>query len=233
MTFVLRMAIRETRASWRRLLFFFVCVAVGVAAIVALRSMIQTIRNSLAREARALIASDVLIATSRPWTPELRGAIERRLAGAPITARQETIEAASMVRPEEGRGAPVARMVELRGVQPGFPFYGAVLLEGGVTFSHHLLTGRGALVRPELLAQLGLAVGDRLVIGGTPFTIRGVISQEPGRRVGAFSFGSRVLIDYDDLLATKLLSFGSRATRYLLLKMDGDVQPLVRDLRQQ
>ena len=26
------MALRETRASWRRLLFFFVCIAVGVAA---------------------------------------------------------------------------------------------------------------------------------------------------------------------------------------------------------
>ena len=36
--FVLRMAGRELRASWRRLVFFFVCVAVGVGAIVALRS---------------------------------------------------------------------------------------------------------------------------------------------------------------------------------------------------
>ena len=45
MKFVLRMAVRETRASWRRLLFFFVCIAVGVAAIVALRSVIQSVRD--------------------------------------------------------------------------------------------------------------------------------------------------------------------------------------------
>ena len=31
MTFVLRMIVREMRASWRRLLFFFLCIAVGVA----------------------------------------------------------------------------------------------------------------------------------------------------------------------------------------------------------
>ena len=43
MTFVLRMALRETRASWRRLLFFFICIAVGVAAIVTLRSVIQSV----------------------------------------------------------------------------------------------------------------------------------------------------------------------------------------------
>ena len=46
------MAWRETRASWVRLIFFFVCVAIGVGAIVALRSMIQTVRNGLTRESR-------------------------------------------------------------------------------------------------------------------------------------------------------------------------------------
>ena len=68
MTFVLRMAVRETRASWRRLLFFFVCVAIGVGAIVALRSVIQSVRGVVTGEARALIAGDVVISTSRGWT---------------------------------------------------------------------------------------------------------------------------------------------------------------------
>ena len=52
MKFVLRMAVRETRASWRRLLFFFVCIAVGVAAIVALRSVIQSVRDVFGTEAQ-------------------------------------------------------------------------------------------------------------------------------------------------------------------------------------
>ena len=43
--FVLRMSLREFRASWRRLLFFFLCVAIGVGAIVALRSIIQSLRT--------------------------------------------------------------------------------------------------------------------------------------------------------------------------------------------
>jgi predicted lysophospholipase L1 biosynthesis ABC-type transport system permease subunit len=50
MRFVLRMTVRELRASWRRLLFFFVCVAIGVGAIVALRSVIQNVRANLVRE---------------------------------------------------------------------------------------------------------------------------------------------------------------------------------------
>src|SRR5438445_9886081 len=91
-SFIFRMAVRETRASWRRLLFFFVCIAVGVAAIVALRSVIQTVRGVIGREARSLIAADVLIATNRDWTPAARRAIDRRLADAGIAERTATGE---------------------------------------------------------------------------------------------------------------------------------------------
>src|SRR5438445_360552 len=69
MTFVVLMALREVRASWRRLLFFFVCVAIVVRAIVMLRSIIQTVRSSLTRESRALTAAGRAIATNRPRTP--------------------------------------------------------------------------------------------------------------------------------------------------------------------
>jgi putative ABC transport system permease protein len=232
MNFILLMAWREIRASWRRMVFFFVCVAIGVGAIVALRSMIQTVRNGLTRESRSLIAADVAIATNRAWTPEIRADLEKRFSTAPILARQETVDVATMVRPPDGTGAAIARMVELRGVQAGFPFYGKVLLQDGSEFSHALLVNRGALVRPELLSQLGVSVGDALLIGGVPFTIRGVIAQEPGRRVGAFSFGSRVMIDLDELRKTPLLGFGSRANYQILLKMqESGVQRLVEDVR--
>jgi putative ABC transport system permease protein len=229
MTFIFRMLRRELRASWRRLLFFFVCVAIGVGAIVALRSVIQSVRVGLTREARAIIASDVLVTTNRPWTPELRARIDERLSDPVVLARLDAVETTTMVRGEQGE---VARMVELRGVQEGFPLYGRVELQNNLPYSHDLLRGRGALVRPELLTQLGVAVGDRIVIGGHPFTIRGVIAREPGRRAGAFSFGSRVLVDLDDLRSTGLLTFGSRASYQILLRVRDDaVNTLTRDLR--
>src|SRR5436190_12017767 len=108
MTFVLLMALREVRASWRRLLFFFVCVAIGVGAIVMLRSVIQTVRQELVRESRTLIASDVMLTTNRPWTADVLADLETRFAAAPIIARQQSIELASMVRPVAGKGAAVA-----------------------------------------------------------------------------------------------------------------------------
>lgn len=234
MTFVLLMALREMRASWRRLLFFFVCVAIGVGAIVALRSFIESVRDSLTHDARALVGGDVALSSDRAWTPAVLQIIDTRLAHAPVTGRLDSIETATMVRPESGHGTATARMVELKGVQAGFPFYGTLQLANGVPYTHDLLRDNGALVRPELLAELNLSVGDQIVIGGRPFTIRGVIAQEPGRRVGAFSFGSRVFVDLDALKSTGLITFGSRASYEILLKVDQvGVQPLVRDLRTQ
>ena len=102
MMFVLRMAVRETRASLRRLFFFFICIAVGVAAIVALRSVIQSVRGVFGTEAKSLIAADVLIATNRDWTAEARATIDRRLADAGAVERTETVETPTMVRPADG-----------------------------------------------------------------------------------------------------------------------------------
>jgi putative ABC transport system permease protein len=229
--FVLRMAMRETRASWRRLLFFFICIAVGVAAIVAMRSVIQSVRAVFGTEAKALIAADVLISTNREWTPEARTTIDRRLAQFGALQRTETVETPTMIRPADP-SRTVARMSELRAVQDGFPLYGTLTLQDGQTYSHALLRDHGVLVRPELLTALGVAVGDQLTIGRATFTIRGIIDEEPGRRVGDFSLGPRVLIDYADLDDTALLTFGSRARRVLLVRVPDDrIEPLVRTLR--
>src|SRR5688572_12272443 len=122
-----------------------------------------------------------------------------------------------MVRPADPARLST-RMVELRAVGPEFPLYGAFTLRDGA-YSHDLLEGHGALVRPELLVQFGLEVGDSILIGAEPFEIRGVITAEPGRRIGAFTLGPRVMIDRADLDSTGLLVFGSRASYQQLLRV--------------
>ena len=231
MMFVLRMAVRETRASWRRLLFFFVCIAVGVAAIVALRSVIQNVRTVFDSEARSLIAADLTLATTRDWTPEALRTIARRLEEAGATARTETIETPTMARPVDESKA-VAKMVELRAVQAGFPLYGTVELQGGQAYSHALVRDHGVLVRPELLTTFGVGLGDRIAIGQTAFTIRGVVASEPGRGIGQFNLGPRAIIDYDDVASTGLLGPGSRSRRAILVRApDAALERLVERLR--
>ncbi len=226
MMFISRMIAREMRSSWRRLLFFFVCIAVGVGAIVALRSVIQSVRQTFAGEARALITADAIISSNRALDPDLLQLVERRLDEAGADSLQ-SVEIATMVRAADGE-AGLTRMVELRAVEPGFPYYGRMALAGGQAFSHDLLRDFGVLVRPELLAQLRLQVGDGLLIGTKRFVIRGVIEAE----LGAFSLGPRIFVSLEDLQATGLLAFGSRASYQRLLKVpDAALDGLVAALR--
>ena len=153
--FVIAMAFRETRAAWKRLLFFFVCVAIGVASIVALRSVIQSVRGVVATEARTLLAADILLTTNRPWSLPVLDMLRQRMGEGLITDRVDSVETTTMVRPADAARA-VAKMVELRGIGSGFPLYGRVVLANDQAYSHALVRGRGALVRPELLSQLEL-----------------------------------------------------------------------------
>src|SRR5687768_4095501 len=231
MRFVLLTALRETRSSWKRLVFFFVCIAIGVGAIVALRSVIQSVRDVLSSEARSLMAADIFIWTDRPWQRGTPERIASRVAQIPNASRIDAIEMVTMARPADER-AGISKVVELRAVQPGFPFYGRLTLQDGRPYSHALLRNNGALVRPELLAQFGLAVGDAISIGKAQFTVRGVIALEPGRSLSAFSLGPRVFIDYDDLAETGLVAFGSRLSRQMLLRVpESDIDALTRDLQ--
>ncbi len=221
MRFVFLTALRETRSAWKRLVFFFVCIAIGVGAIVALRSVIQSVRLVLTAEARTLIASDILISSDRPWQQGTPERIASRVDSIPGSLRIDSIEMATMARPVDEK-LGISKVVELRAIQLGFPFYGQFTLQDGRPYSHALLRNKGALARPELLAQLGLKVGDEMVIGRSRFTIRGVIALEPGRSLSAFSLGPRVMVDYRDLPDTGLLTIGSRVVRQMLLRVPED-----------
>lgn len=233
MSFVLRMTFRELRSSWRRLVFFFLSVAVGVGGIVTLRSLIQNVEVALTAEARTLTAGDVYIRSRQPLAADARTAIAARLSDLSSVERTETVDMTTMARLLDEDNVRT-QVVELRGVQSEFPFYGRFGLESGRSYSFDLLRDHGVLVGPELLTQLGLSVGDRIAIGEVEFIIRDVILSEPGRRLGGFSFGPRVLVSYDAVEETGLLMFASRANRQLLLKVPdaARVEPLVDQLRE-
>jgi putative ABC transport system permease protein len=232
MRFALRMAYRELRASWARLLFFFLCVAIGVAAIVVLRSVMQQVRVALTREARNIVGADIVLRSNRVWTDAQRGRIQD-IIGADGAPAAQLIETLTMAARLEGERVAAARLVEIRGVDPGFPYYGTLELADGTRYSHDLVKGGGVLVQPEVLAQFGAAVGEGLRLGGRTFTIRGVVTRDRVQRSGGFSLGPRVYVDLADLRQTSILGYGSRATHQVLLRVDTPaIDRLTRRLRQ-
>ena len=214
MRFIAAMAWREVRASWRRLILFFLCIALGVGAMVSLRSFTTVLGSSLSRDARALLSADVRVENQGAWSPEQIEILTRHAADARVLGSTRILQTQTMVRAD---GQPDARpaMVELRAVEPAFPLRGDVRLLDGAPYSHALLAGRGALVPPAILERLQLKVGDRLIIGTLPFTVRGVIRRVPG---SGLNFGPmpRVLVDYQDVETAGLTGFGSRVSQFWL-----------------
>jgi putative ABC transport system permease protein len=213
------MAVREVRASWSRLVFFFLCIAIGVASMVALRSVIQSVRSALMRESKTITAADLLITSNRPWTENASFLIDDKLRAHGILEGDTThsIQSTTMIRPLDEE-SPLATLVELRAVGENFPFYGKMTLVAN-PYDHSLLRDRGALVRPEVLTRLGLEVGDQIRIGDGVFTIRDVLLSEAGRSLSMFSMGPRVFIDHADVEATGLLRFGTRVRHEILVRM--------------
>ena len=216
------MAYRELRASWRRLIFFFCCVAIGVGGIVALRSLVQNVRTALATEARALTAGDIYVRTDQPWSDEVQARIVERAAEVPGAELTETVDTVTMARLPAGVGTRT-KVVEGTWRRAGLSVLRRFTLESGATYSSALLSDRGALVGRELLPQLGVAVGDEILIGDETFTIRDAIMTEPGRQLGGFSLGPRVLVAHEALLETGLIGFGSRAERQFSARAGGRV----------
>jgi putative ABC transport system permease protein len=232
MNFVFNMAWREIRASWRRLLLFFLCIAIGVGSIVSLRSLVQNLKASVMREARSLLAADAQLGVHQPWKPETRSSLER-FSNLPVVAgHTEVFETQTMARAANNQSAPPF-IIELRGVQEQFPLYGEVQLAGGTRYTHALLRDRGALAHASVLDRLNLKVGDEVKIGQVVFTIRGALKRVPGSEA-RFDLIPRVLVDLADVQATGLAAFGSRVSyKWLLKAREGQDQAMLQELRRE
>jgi putative ABC transport system permease protein len=223
------MAMRELRSSWRRLLLFFLCIAVGVGSIVSLRSLIQNIKNGIGREARVMYGGDVRVGLNHPWKEVTRATLERYSAAPMVTAHTEILETQTMVL---AANDPNARpyMVQLRAVQERFPLYGEVQMAGDAPYSHALLKGKGVIVQSGLLDTLNLKVGDTLKIGQLTFTIRGVMKFLPGNAM-EFRPIQRVAVDYTDAEAAGLTSSGGLVSYGWLFKTrEGEDEALLKEL---
>jgi putative ABC transport system permease protein len=214
---VVRMAWRESRASRRRLLLFGSAISIGVATLVAIRSFTGDVEEAVHRQSRALLGADLVLSGSRPLGPTVDSLLDSlRLEGVGV-ARRTLLNSMAYI----GR-RPGTRLVDVRAVGPGFPFYGAAVTSPAGRW-RALDTADVAIVDTSLLVQLGARLGDTLQLGHRRFPIAAVVEQVPGQLSGGFgAFVPQVYIPERDVVGTGLLAFGSRATYQALLRTHGE-----------
>ena len=214
--FLLRMAVREVRTGWQRLLFFVLSIAVGVGALVGIASFSANLEGAIRREARTLMAADVQLTSNQPFAEETRAVL------ANIAADGRTAELAEMPSMAARVDGARTQLVELKGLRGGYPFYGELVTEPARPLSELLADG-GIVVEEALLLRLDVKVGERIKLGGREFRVAGLLLREPDRVAAAFSLGPRVLIDLGDVESAGLITIGSRVRHRLLLALPGEV----------
>jgi putative ABC transport system permease protein len=207
--FVWRMAWRQGHAARRRLLLLTASVVAGVGALVAVNSFTRNLTVAVADQARDLLGADLSLSSRSP-ADEIKPA--RRLldslrssAGGGVHVARSASFAAMAYLPRGGN----ARLVQLRTVAAGWPYYGAITTSPADIWAG--LQNGGAIVDPSLLTAIGATIGDTLALGEGRFRIIGTVINVPGDIGLQLAFGARVFIATGALPATKLLAFGSRA----------------------
>ncbi len=211
-------------------MFFFLCIAIGVGSIVALRSLIQNLSQAVGGDARELMTGDFRVTSTNDFSPTDIARIEKVLKASNIVeAENEIVETSAMTRPVQG-GNNKVEFVSLKGIEPPFPLVGKFIMSDGKPFDFKLLANRGAVVAPILLEELGVKIGDKIKIGEAEFTITDTFDEEPGGS-GGFSLGARVFVEKKAFDEAGITQNRSRISRRLLYRTSANPTALVEQLR--
>ncbi|MGA0611510.1 ABC transporter permease [Caldimonas sp. KR1-144] len=209
---ILRLAARQGLRDWRagELRLLLVAVTLAVAALSAVGFFADRLEAGLARDARALLGGDAIVASDQPTPASL---VERARTADLRTATSATFP--SMARATDARGG-ASKLAAVKAVSDAYPLRGQLELTAAADRTPRNVQGappRGSVwVEQPLLDALGLAIGDTLELGDASFTIAATIAQEPDRGAGFMAFAPRVMLNMADLESTALIQPASRVT---------------------
>jgi putative ABC transport system permease protein len=220
------MAWRDGKASIKRLLLFMASIILGIAAVVSIQSFSTNLKENIGIQSKALMGADFLIDSNQPANERVLQIMDS-LGGADA----KEVKFASMAAFPGNTGT---KLVQVRGVEGDFPFYGELETEPQGAAKTYLKQG-GALVDATVMVQFNLSIGDSVKLGNTTFPIIGSLISAPGSTGIGTSVAPPVVVPYGYMEPSGLLQKGSRLeyNYYFkdpevdLEKLDAAVDPLL------
>jgi putative ABC transport system permease protein len=198
----LRFARRELRGGFAGFRIFFLCLALGSAAIAGVESLSDAFLTGLQDQGQVLLGGDVSVRlVHRPASPE-----ERRFLDSQGGVSQ-TITMRAMVY---ARGSKGRQLVELKAVDDRWPLFGSPRFAPPQKLSDVIACEDdgvcGVAAEQALFDRMGVARGDLVRLGNATFRLMGVLEKEPDRVSTGFSLGPRLLLSVRGLPATGLVT---------------------------
>lgn len=196
-----KMAWRDGKASGKKLVLFMASIVLGIAAVVAIQSFGRSLKDNIALQSKSLMGADFIIDSDKPVNDKVLKIIDS--LGGP--AGKEISFASMAAFPGPG----TTKLVQVRGIEGGFPFYGE-LETTPPGAAEEFRQQSSALVDATVMLQMGLEPGDSIKIGEQTLRIAGALKSVPGSTAIFSSIAPPVLIPYGQIEKTGLLQTGSR-----------------------
>ncbi len=204
----LRFALRALGREWRsgELGVLLLALTVAVAALTGVGFLVSRISAAVALQASAVLGADLRLGSPQPLAAEYFTEAVRRGVQ---TARSTNL--LSVVFNGE-----TSQLTNIAAVTPGYPLRGRVLV-AAEPFARGVPTGSippPGEVWPDskLLAALGARVDSRLAIGAADFRVGRVLISRPDQGGTFAELAPNLLMNAEDLPATKLIQPGSRVS---------------------
>jgi putative ABC transport system permease protein len=215
-TFILKMAWRDSRRNRARLLLFISAITVGIAALTAVRSFSLNLMSDIDREAKTLLGADLLL-DARQAAPDSI----LRLFDQPQIEKATVANFMSMIRFPKNGGT---RLSQIRAVEGNYPFYGKWKTQPEMAWQS-FRSGKKALIDHALMLQFGISPGDSIQVGNLMLVVEGDLLSSPGRAGVASSIAPVVFISSAWLDSTGLIQRGSRVDYQYFYKTPTGMDP--------
>jgi len=196
-----KMAWRDSRSNYKKLVLFMASIVLGIAAVVSIQSFSENLKENIALQSKSLMGADFIIdSRQKPNEKVLR--IIDSLGGADA----KEINFSSMcLFPKNG----ATKLVQIRGLEGGFPFYGNLETEPESAANEYQQKG-GALVDATVMLQYNIKPGDSIKIGNVVIPIVGLLKSVPGSAGFSNAVAPPVYVPYRFIEKTGLIQVGSR-----------------------
>lgn len=216
------MAWRDSRAQRKRLVLFSLSIVAGIGALVAVHALRASLQTGIETQAKALLGSDLHIASREPFDKETLA----RVAAHAQAVSQEIGFSSMLLFPR----VDATRLVDVRGLDAGFPFYGKVETDPPGAWER-MQTEDGMIVEQSLLDQFNVRVGDKVKLGNLVMPILGAVEKTPPRTSEFGGFVPEVYVRLELLARTGLLARSKLASHHLhIMASAPEVSALKHDL---
>ncbi len=207
---------RDARSG--ELTILLLALLTAITSTTAISLFADRLQRTMTQQAADFMAADMVISSPEPvpqhWLKKARQ----------LSLQQAQAVEFSSVLIENGE----MLLAGIKAVDKHYPLHGFLKVRGTNNQEDIRHSGPApgkAWVEPRILSALKLTVGDTLTVGEKPLVITQILSYEPDKRGDLYSLSPRVMINHQDLTATRVIQPGSHV--HYFFQFTGSTQALL------